>query len=246
MANTESVTGINSSTGKLVAHIIIRTLVSSIIAFILYVSCTTVAVGIGTKEIGYTILYSTDEQSYTEVYKHYYKDGDDNNYSRYENDSHYYKTPIRSQLTKGQTAAAMWTAQCLTLIIMAASIYGVIWRAGDSDANKAELGGKSVDRLRGIKIALLANIPFAAFYITFVLLKIFGIEKKFVLFYKIATYFMFAFNETIMPIGNASQVTAGKTACLAVVLLPLIIICVVGYYFGRKHIILKNKIIYKK
>lgn len=247
MANTQAVSGVNASFQKLVGHCLIRTFLVSVIAFILYVSFTTIAVGMYTREVGYTILYSADGESYDEVYSHYFEDGEDTRLAQYETDEHYYKTPIRSRLSAKQTHTVMWLAQAASGIIWLSMLYSVMWRAGDSDANKAELGKQKMDPLRGLKVALCADIPFAALYLVLIVTQSLGVGKIYPTVYKILTYSMFAFNDTFLPsAGNGFTVTAGGLAALVVVLVPIPLFSAIGYWFGRKHILLKDRILYKK
>lgn len=241
MAVKRGVTGINVSFKKLVMHCIIRTLLASVLSFILYASFSSIAVGMFTKEIGYTVLYSEDEQSYDTVYEHYYKDGEDKKLAKYEKDTRYYKTPIRSSLDEEKKAIVMWITQIISALVWFATIYGIMWSAGDSDANKSELGDKKRDRLKGLKAALCAEIPFFALFLAVVITQAAGVGKGLLTVYEILTYYCFTINNLFLPLESFGEVFG-----LVLGFIPLPLFSAFGYLMGEKHIVFRDKIMYKK
>lgn len=241
MAVKRGVTGINVSFKKLVAHCIIRTVLASIMAFILYASFSSIAVGMYTEEIGYTVLYSEDKQSYDTVYEHYYKDGEDKNLAKYEKDTRYYKTPIRSSLDDKKKQGVMWIAQIVSALVWFATIYSIMWSAGDSDANKAEFGDSKRDRLKGVKAALCAEIPFFVLFLMVALSEVIGKGKTIETVYEIFTYYSFTINNLFLPIQSITDVFG-----LLLGFLPLPLFAAFGYLMGEKHIVIRDKILYKK
>ena len=247
MASNVKMTGSMQTVKSLVFHCIIRAVLASILAFIIYMSITVIAVGMGTKDIGYTVLYSEDGENYTEVYTHYYADGDDAQLAKYENNDKYYKTLIHSQLPTYATALVRWTGQAATLILLFAMVYGFMWHAGDSDANKCELGKQPRHILKGLKVGLIADIPYALLYLGLIITYLFNKSSGYTRIYKIATYFMYAFNDTFIKTGKSGFIlNIGSVIGCIVVLLPIPLFCTIGYIIGEKHIILKDKIIYKQ
>jgi len=203
-------------------------------------------VGASTKEIGYTILYSDDGESFSEVYSHYFKDGEDPKYADYDGKENYYKTSIRSELSDKTNNLIRWGSQLLAFVCFAATIYGVMWKAGDTNVDIVEPNRKEVF-LKGLKIGLLADIPFAASYLVLVITSVFKIFPSYPRIHKILTFYMFAFNDTfIKGTGNGFEITFWGILLAIVVLIPLPVICTVAYYIGKKHIIFKEKLIYKR
>ncbi len=246
MANDKYGLGGTTTFSKLVGNLLIRTLVASVMAFILYASFTIIGVGTMTKEIGYTVLHSEDGQQYEEVYKHYIKDGEDKQLEKYKGKDGYYQTPIRSELTEQQKAPIIWLAQGLSFLIWFGLVYGLLWRAGDADAYRAELGQKSPDRWRGLKAALCAMIPMVLAYLYLIAGKCFGWSGV-VTPYKLLTYYGFAFNDIFLPVvKGTAQLSWGGISAAAVNLLFLPVICIFAYYLGEKHFIFKEKILYQK
>ncbi len=246
MPNPNKDIGIHTSFSKLVIHCFIRVAVASIMAFILYASFTTIAVGSLTEEIGYTVLYSEDGQNYDEVYKYYIADGEDKNLSKYIDKEGYYQTPIRSKLNETQKNFVMWLANGISLAVLYGMLYSLMWNAGDANANRAELGNAKPDHWRGIKVALCTLIPAAVAYLYLIISKICGTVGG-VAIYKVLTYYCFAINDTFLPSGDAAT-TINIASALGVLIsfLPIILFSAFGYRMGEKHIIFKEKIMYKK
>lgn len=246
MPNPNKDIGIHTSFAKLVAHCLLRVVVASVMAFILYASFTTIAVGSLTEEIGYTVLYSEDGENYDEVYKHYIADGEDKLLDKYIDKKGYYQTPIRSSLTATEKTVVMWLANGISLAVLFGMIYALMWNAGDANANRAELGGAKPDHWRGVKVALCAMIPAILAYLYLLLAKSFDLPGG-VALYKVVTYYGFAINETFLQVGDTESVlTATSALGLLINLLPLPLFAAFGYRMGEKHLIFKEKIMYQK
>ena len=242
------------SLGKLAVKCFSRSVIVSIMAFLLYAFLTVIVSGMTTKELGYTIMYSADGENFEDVYIHNHTDDcfdengcDDEKYTEYTAKPNYYKTTTRSEVSKKNTALTRWIAQLASLGILYIIIYTAMWQAGDSNANMSEMGNIKREKYKGIKAGLIADIPYALLYIFLAVTSAFKILPNFPGIYKIATYFMFGFNDTFIPVVNESFViTVGGIIGAAVVLLPIPLFAAFGYHMGQKHIIFKEKIVYKK
>lgn len=235
-----------TSVKNLYMQCIIRTLVACFIAFMIYISLTIITVGTATKEIGYTILYSEDGENFTEVYTHYFEDGEDEKYADYDGKERYYKTSIRSEIGDKTNSFIKWFSQVIALIVWGSMIYGVMWKAGDTSIDMTEPDNKQII-LKGLKTGLLADIPFAASYLILVITSLFKILPAYPRVHKILTFYMFAFNDALIKgTVNGFEITFWGILGAVVVLIPLPILCAFAYYMGKKHIIIKEKLIYKK
>lgn len=238
--------GKSSSVKNMAVQCIIRTLVAAFIAFMIYVSITIIMVGAKTKEIGYTILYSEDGENFTEIYTHYFEDGEDARYADYDGKELYYKTSVRSTLSDKTNNNIRWISQTFAFILWVSMIYGTVWKAGDTDVSMKEPTKREI-LLKGLKAGLFADIPFAVSYLVLVVTSIFKIFPSFPRVHKIITFYMFAFNDVfIKGTGNGFEITFWGILGAAITLLPLPIFCTVAYYMGKKHIAIKEKLIYKK
>ena len=113
----------------LVAGCMIKLLLAAVITLLFQVSLMSIATGVGTKEIGYRVLYSADNKEYKEVYLHLYADGEDTQLEKYQQDPHYYKVAERSTLNPGTVLAVNAVACGFGLVLLYFSIYTALWRA---------------------------------------------------------------------------------------------------------------------
>lgn len=249
MAKIPAVKGVKYSFKKLAFNCFMRTVLATVIGFIIYISFNALAVGFFTEDIGYTVKYSEDGSEYKDVYTYYYEEGEDTRLQQYISDteeSNYYKQSIRSTLTKGQTLAVRWVSQVAVFIIWVSMIYSVMWAAGDADATKQDFGGKKYSKSRGFKIGLAAGSPFIAAYVFLLINQIFDLFKIYPTIYKIITWFAFALNDTFLTAVDGKLVftfSGAVVLSLAVVALP--VLAGLSYLTGGKHIVVKEKIIYE-
>lgn len=254
MSNRALTSGYNRSTKRLVLQCLFRSVVVSFIAFLLYASFTIIVSGMTTKELGYTIMKSEDGQNFEDIYTHYHSDScqdengcDDPRYNEYAQKTEYYKSPIRSTVSPKVSSVTKWGSQIIVLVILYGVIYSLMWKAGDANADMAELGSKKIDKLKGLKVGLIADIPYALLYVTLVITQSAGIFRSYPGIYKILTYFMFGFNDTFMPVTEGGmKITLYGILVLASVLIPIPLFTTVAYFIGSKHIVVKDKIIYEK
>lgn len=253
MVNRNLTSGYDRSVKKLSLQCFFRSIIVSFMAFLLYASFTIIVSGMTTTELGYTIMFSKDAENFEDVYTHYHnedcfdEDGcDDPKYNDYAENNEYYKSPIRSEVSEKATVATRWVGQTFALAILWVVIYSVMWKAGEANADAAELGGGSLDKKKGFLAGIFADIPYALLWLGLVFYVLSGSGGTYSRIFKIATYFMFAFNDTFIPVGaNGLEVTLGGAIATAVVLLPIPIITSFAYKMGQRHIILKDKIVYK-
>ena len=250
----------NMSFGKLIRQCLIRTLIAAIIGLVIYMSITFVVTGFNYKNIGYEILYSRDGENFEKVYEYRYtgKEGDDwvdENLEKYlegEDSEYYYKQNIPSQLSKSTMSTIAWISQIASLIVWGALIYTLTWNVGNGAADKNELGGVELDKLRGLKAGLVAVIPHAVTYLILVIAKIIYscgnyLPSKFdwaISIFKILNFNCFAYNDVMIP-GEINTISVAGIICLAGVLLVLPLIATFGYAMGVRHTNIKEKIVYE-
>lgn len=136
-------------------------------------------------------------------------------------------------------------AQVLIILAFSIPVYSTMWEYGHKDKNRSNYGHITLDKYRGFKVALIANIPFFAMSLLMIL-------SKFGLFYNIVIPFKLV-NAEIWPLINLIQPSAYLNdyaiwQMLLVVLLPLVPVAVEGvaYIFGINDFSPLAKLIYKK
>lgn len=237
------------SFNKLAFQCLIRTLVSAFIALIIYMSISFIVTGVNYKPIGYDVLYSEDGENFETVYTYMYTGEEDENWvdpklQEYMNKEGYYKQNIPNKLSDSTVNTIAWISQILSLAIWGAFIYAVTWNVGNADADKNELGDTPLDKLRGLKAALVALIPYGISYLLLVIAKLMGTMNFAVSLFKILNYNCFAFNDMIIT-GGLNTISYTELIILALVLLPLPIFAAFGYKMGNRHTLIKEKIVYQ-
>lgn len=240
----------NRSVGNFTAQCIVKTILATIITFIIYVSFTTIATGFLTSETGYDVLSAkTGETVYSYRYTgeepENWKDPNLEKYNFTENGEHVY-SPVRSVLDETEKTIVMAISQILGAGVWISMIYSVAWAVGDADSNKVEFGKAAKDKSKPIKVAIYSTIPYAFMYILLLATKAFGFWRGFVVIYKFLNWHCFTLNEALLPqIDGVTAMNWPNLIILAVGLLILPLIILISYQMGKKHIILREKIMYK-
>lgn len=254
MAYSSSFGAGNISLGKLCFKLFLRTMVAVFLTLIIYLSITTLVNGFNYKPLGYDVLYSKDGQNFEKVHTYMYTGNEDENWVdeellKYVKEDGslmegYYQQTIPNKLSDSTINTIKWISQTLGVIIWCGFIYTLCWGVGNAVADKAQFGGKPVDKLFAFKASLMALIPFGLSYIALWIFKIFGVFKLAVSLFKILNYNFLALNDAVL---TDSAETIGVLGLLALifVLVPMPLMAHFGYRMGNKQIILKEKIIYK-
>lgn len=234
------------SFSKLTSQCLIRTLLAAFLTLILFMSIISLVNGINYKSLGYDVVRIEDGEK---VYTYMYTGEEPENWvdeklNEYMSKEGYYQQTIPNQLSESAKNTVAWVSQIISLVIWGAFIYIVNWNVGNADADKHELGDAPLDKLRGLKAGLLADIPFAATYLILVVAKLLNGPHWAVSLFKILNYNCFSFNNMIITNGLASISISGLV-CLVAVLIPLPLFAAFGYAMGVRHTILKEKIVYK-
>ncbi len=250
MTNVKYING-NRTVGNFTAQCIIRTVLAAVIAFIIFISATTIATGFLTKEIGYDVQSSeTGEKLYSYRFTgNEPENWKDPNLDKYDFEKEHVFVPVRSILSDGQRNTVLMVAQVVSAVIWIAMIYSVAWAVGDADANKVELGKAHPDRKKPIKVALYSSVPYAALYILLLFTKLFDFwHSTAVTIYQFLTFQCFYVNELLLQqiAGDKSLIAWPNFIGLFFTLLILPAIILIGYKIGQKHIVIRDKILYKK
>ena len=225
----------------------LKIIVVNIMCFFVVMSFSVLITAAATKNIGYTAFGATSDSSdVTELYTYYYDEGEDTKKEEY-TEQGYAVTEriIRSEMSAGATAAFLIISQIFCLMILIAFIYPNIWHIGTSDSNLVRFKHKSEDKLKGVKIGLVAVIPFYLFLI-FIAAAKFVMPAFPMVLYKFLNSSFYSFIDVLCGASTAGSLAVWRLALLFVI--PLIIPAVSGaaYLLGYKNISLGEKFIYKK
>ena len=150
-------------------------------------------------------------------------------------------------MTRGGTAAFLTVSQIFCILILFSFIYPNIWHIGTTDSNLVKFKHKAEDKLKGLKIGLIAVAP-EYLFLLFVIIAKAGAAPKFpVVLLKFLNAAFYSLTQVIC--GSAAYVSElSVIRLILLLLLPLVIPAVscVSYILGYKNFSVGEKLIYKK
>jgi hypothetical protein len=134
----------------------------------------------------------------------------------------------------------------MMLLLLASFPYSIVWSKGDRDKNSVNFGHMQEDKLRGLKVGLMAAIPSAIGYIVLVLSKLGVCFPKYIFLYRFANVpFMPIINSMVSTeIQNTAQVPWPAILAMLMVVAFVPLVCHFAYFLGYKQISLSEKFIY--
>lgn len=153
---------------------------------------------------------------------------------------------IRSEVPKGAALFLDILSEVLMLCLLAALPYSIVWAQGDRDKNKVQFGHMQEDKLRGLKIGLMAGIPSYIGYILLLLSKLNVLLPGYFYAYRLL-------NMPFLPILNrlagtditsTAQISWPAILAMLMVVVFVPLVCTIGYALGYKQISLSERFIY--
>lgn len=227
-----------------------RAIFATFMALLVHISVIFCGNFLLTNAEGYDVYVLNTETNKQELYyTHYYSDSaEDTKLAELEaNETPFLKQEIRSQLNKVEKGVIAVISQVFCLGIIASFIYVYVWKIGNNDLNLVKFNRIEFDKFKGLKIGLLASVPFAATYLILLLGAIGILPGKVILIYRVIYGFVFPLTSQI--IGSsflANELSALKLILLALMMAIIPLICHISYLIGYKDISIKNKIVYKE
>ena len=221
------------------AKLFLKLIVVNIMCIFVVMSFIVLSTAAFTKNVGYKAYgTSSDSSEPQELYTHYYADGEDTKKAEYEGRGFTVsESKIRSEMTRGGTAAFLTVSQIFCILILFSFIYPNIWHIGTTDSNLVKFKHKAEDKLKGLKMFLL-----------FVIIAKAGAAPKFpVVLLKFLNAAFYSLTHVIC--GSAVHVSElSVIRLILLLLLPLVIPAVscVSYILGYKNFSVGEKLIYKK
>ncbi len=226
----------------------LRYIITALLTFFIYLSVTVVMVGLFTSNIGYTV-YSIKDGKTTELYRYYYSEGEDNKYAEFEKQGlELQKVETRAALSGTPKRVCDAITQILGVIILFGFINNSLNKLGDADRNLVLTGNMAEDKLRGLKIGLIANAPIYLSYIIFLMAKAGVISGNWYAVFRFLNFPQFMLINTLY--GQATSTAMGiawqnvALGALTFIVLPLF--AYISYTLGYKRINIGERIVYKK
>ncbi|HCA30971.1 MAG TPA: hypothetical protein DEP23_16150 [Ruminococcaceae bacterium] len=159
--------------------------------------------------------------------------------------SNQFKQSIRTEMSAGASLALDTISQLFMLILLVTLVYSKLWERGDKDNNSVNFGRMQEDKLRGLKVGLMAAIPSFVFYILLFFCKLGLISDKYMFIYR---FLNISFMPIISNLTGRSSTTADASwlSILAILLTVAVVplVCYIAYLLGYKEISLGEKFIY--
>ena len=237
------------STLKMGVKVFGKIILANVMSIITVVSLSFIVTAMFTENIGYQAFGTTSTSSESELlYEYYYENGEDTQLPEYEEQGYTVnQVSIRSGVSKTGNAVFLVLCALFCMSLVAILTYTLVWKEGNKDLNLARFDRIKYDKLKGVKIGLIAAAP------SLVLLLVLSIGKSTfsssfpVIFYQYLNAAFFA----PMDLICGSAVAFGDLAIWQILLLLLVLLLIpafsgFAYYIGYKDILLSDKLIYKK
>lgn len=258
---------------KMAVGIYLRTILAAVLCLFVYMSITMLITGFTTQEIGYVVYESTSDGSVVEVERHYYADdssapssappvqqgpglpgaaqGEEAEPADTTTETTLapgqQRQSIRSDPPAGALVAQDIISSVLMLMLLAAFPYSIVWPRGDRDKNAVNFGHMQEDKLRGLKVGLMAAIPSFVGYILLVLSKLGVFWSGYFLLYRFLNVPFMPLLDALAPAGvqATAQVPWSGIAVMLVAVLFVPLVCHVAYTLGYHQISVMEKLVYK-
>lgn len=231
------------------SKVFLRLVIINIMGFILALSINVLFTGLFTDDIGYTAFGAKkDSSEMVELYRHYYSDGEDLKQSEYEQQGYIItKANIRSLLSGGAKVGFAVVTQLFNTTILFVLIYNEIWKKGNDDRKKIPQSSKFYNKLKGLKIGLVATTPYILF-LAFLTITKQSISSNFsVGIYKIINASAYGFLDLVCDnFYSFADLKAVQIILLFLLIFIPVIITQIIYYLGYRDIYVGEKIVYKK
>lgn len=261
MAKDLNAVDIRKGNIKLAVSIWLRTILAAVMSFFVVTSITMLSSAVFTRDIGYRLYRVDSEGNRTLVEEHYYEDESEEPSSdapvseggtpvtgeeTTTTTEQLYRETLRSEMSGGARVVQDVICSILTLLLLAAFPYSVMWTQGDKDNNSVHFGHMAEDKLRGLKVGALATIPSAITYILLIFSKLGVMLPNYYVFYRLM-------NVPFMPIfdrltGGTAMMTAeipwGAIVAMLMTVVFVPLLAHVGYWLGYKEISLVERFIY--
>ena len=253
---------------KLALQVFGRTVLSAVLCLFVYMSLSAIIVGLNTKTIGYRYWEIGEDGSRTIVSEVYNSELESS-----QPESSAAPTGEASESGAGETTAtetpetlptnwrmeaistelpewAGWLldilSQILMILLLAAFPYTILWSQGDRDKNSVNFKHMEEDKLRGLKVGLMAAVPSLLVYIVLVVDKLTNVIPWYLFLYRYLNIpFLPIIGRLLPDIATAAEIPWPSLLLLFLPLLFIPLLCFVAYALGYKQISLFEKFAYE-
>lgn len=213
-----------------------RLLLATILCAILYISMNVISTAFFSDVVGYQIFEQNDNQEVSMVVEHYYQPGD------------VIQTAETMDLAENQMFSAIRVvadttkrvmdivSQVLMLIVLGVFPYHILWEFGNRDDTNVRYRGQRPDPWRGVKIGLLAMVPFALSWLLLVVSKYIAVLGGYLPVFRITAFaYMPYINLVLGNVTSAVDAGIGQLLLLLPIFLVVPAICAIAYRMGGQQ-----------
>lgn len=238
-----------TSNVKVAVSCAVRYIITALLTFFIYLSVTVVVGGIFYETEGYTVYRLVDGQNQGELYRYSFSEGEDTKYKEYEELGYeLLKVETPKKLSGAPKYFTDATTQILGAVILFGFIYSHLWKLGDSDRNLVVTGNGAEDKLRGLKIGLIANAPIYLSFVIFILAKAGVLAGEWYAVFRFLNFPQFSIINALYGQATSTAADISWTNALLGILTFIVIplFTTAAYILGYKRINISEKLIYKK
>ncbi len=224
-----------------------KVVIATIMSFFIVISVNVIANGFMTEQVGYK-AYGIKEGSESQelLYEYLFSEGEDTQKAKFEEQGYTVTEQKILEITESGKTFFLITSQFFSLMILIAFIYSFLWKEGIKDNNLVRFGHITADKLKGVKIGLVAIIPYAVFVLVLFVLRFITRTNVSTNLIEFINSHIYSF--TSLLLGEKAFLDISFIRMVGLLLLGLIvpIISGVSYLIGFKDIAIGEKILYKK
>ena len=193
----------------------------------------------------YALVTKPGESEKIAEYNYSFSQGEDTKKAQYEKDGYVVTTvKTRNEMSRREETIFYLFTQLFLIVNVTAFIYPYLWRMASEDSNLVKFGHRNEDKLKGLKVGLLADIPLviifaAVFILGLKTIKVASLSIIFSSFYGL-------FNIIGSGAVYLSDLKAWQVLLMAVCFLLVPAISHISYTLGYKNISIGEKLVYKK
>ncbi|MBR5524394.1 MAG: hypothetical protein IKU51_03915 [Clostridia bacterium] len=213
--------------------VFVRLLLALLMCAILYVSLSVISTGLLSESVGYRLYEQAEDESVDMIEEHYYTvDEEVLTSDDFELKENQMFTAIRV-VPEGTQKVVNVVSQILMLIILSLFPYNVLWQFGSRDDVNVRYRGQKEDRMRGVKIGLIGNAPFAFLWVLLLLSRFGLISGGFIQLYRFLAFPFLPYVNWILGSGTTvNDIDLWRILLLLPTLLVVPLVCGVAYRMG--------------
>ena len=223
-----------------------RTVVAGFLCLFLYMSITILITGLTTHKVGYQIYEKTESGSAVLVEEIDTIPSEEELAEIEEKlEENQVLQPKMSKVPAAASAAMDIISQIFMLVLLIAFPYTLLWGKGDRDKNTVNFGHMEEDKLRGLKVGLMAAIPSGVAYLILLICRLLHTGTVYFACYRFFnTPFMPIYNRLTQGVETIGDVSWAAMLVFFFFLAVVPLICHVSYMLGYTQISISEKLIY--